>query len=381
MAGRKLSRWHKASAIVPMAILVGAWGAALAGPGTAVSTSTSSAALPDVPEVAITAPATVSGDPGSGAREDLDDILKTLSKTGIPAPALVAYQRAESLLSQADATCRLPWNLVAAIGRVESNHGRIGESSLHADGLVKPGIIGPALNGDNGTTRVPDTDKGKIDGDTVWDRAVGPMQFLPATWEAVGLDADGDGKKNPQDIDDAATAAAVYLCAGAGDLSQRSEASAAVYRYNDSSSYVRKVLAVSEAYAAGDFTQAPDGYGANDQVTSVEDDATIESKGEAAPKEEQPKDKQPAKKSDEKSGAKPGTGDKGASDDDSSGSPGNGGGSSSAPKPSPSPSPSPSPTESGKPGNQQEATLVCLLKGISLLDVPALTKCITNLLK
>lgn len=379
MAGRKLSRWHKASAIVPMAILVGAWGAALAGPGTAVSTGTSPAALPDVPQAAIAAPATVSGDPGSGAREDLDDILKTLSKSGIPAPALVAYQRAESLLSQADPACRVPWNLVAAIGRVESDHGRIGASSLHSDGLAKPSIIGPALNGDNGTARIPDTDKGKIDGDTVWDRAVGPMQFLPATWEAVGLDADGDGKKNPQDIDDAATAAAVYLCAGSGDLSQRSEVSAAVYRYNNSSSYVRKVLAVSEAYAAGDFAPAPDGYGANNQITPADDDATIESKGETAPKDEQPKDKQPAK-SDKTSPAKPGAADTGTGDtggdDDSSGSASNGGGSSSAPKPSPSPSPSP--TESGKPSDDR-LPLKCIAKNVSELKVLGLLKCITGL--
>ena len=45
------------------------------------------------------------------------------------------------------------------------------------------------------------------------------MQFIPSTWAVVGVDADGDGERNPQDIDDAALAAAVYLCSGNEDLS------------------------------------------------------------------------------------------------------------------------------------------------------------------
>ena len=47
------------------------------------------------------------------------------------------------------------------------------------------------------------------------------MQFIPSTWPVVRVDADGDGKRNPQDIDDAALATAVYLCSGKDDLSQR----------------------------------------------------------------------------------------------------------------------------------------------------------------
>ena len=175
--------------------------------------------------------------------------MSTLSTNGIPSAALYSYRRAETLLAKADASCKLPWNLVAAIGRVESNHGRSNGNALSADGLAQPGIYGVPLNG-NGVAKISDTDNGAFDKDTVWDRAVGPMQFIPGTWSNVGVDSDNDGKKNPQDIDDAATAAGIYLCAGTGDLSTDGGARSAVQRYNHSSSYVDLVMKISAAYAA-----------------------------------------------------------------------------------------------------------------------------------
>ncbi len=51
-----------------------------------------------------------------------------------------------------------------------------------------------------------------------WQRATGPLQFIPSTWERWGSDGDGDGVADPQDIDDAAYAAARYLCASGADL-------------------------------------------------------------------------------------------------------------------------------------------------------------------
>ena len=117
--------------------------------------------------------------------------------------------------------------------------------------MARPGIIGIALNGANGTARITDTDFGLMDRDTVYDRAVGPMQFLPGTWRAVGTDADGDRVKNPQDIADAATAAAIYLCSGHADLSGTAGLRAAIMRYNASDSYVRTVTAIAEAYRHG----------------------------------------------------------------------------------------------------------------------------------
>ena len=47
------------------------------------------------------------------------------------------------------------------------------------------------------------------------------MQFIPSTWQVVKVDADGDNKRNPQDIDDAALATAVYLCSGKDNLATR----------------------------------------------------------------------------------------------------------------------------------------------------------------
>ncbi len=85
------------------------------------------------------------------------------------------------------------------------------------------------------------------------------MQFIPSTWSVVGVDADGDGKRNPQDIDDAALATAVYLCSGDDDLSSTAGQRAAVYRYNHSQSYVDLVLRIAAAYTDGDFTSAPNG--------------------------------------------------------------------------------------------------------------------------
>ena len=53
------------------------------------------------------------------------------------------------------------------------------------------------------------------------DRAVGPMQFLPASWARYGADGNGDGVRDPHQLDDAALAAAAYLCAGPGHGQRR----------------------------------------------------------------------------------------------------------------------------------------------------------------
>ncbi len=94
---------------------------------------------------------------------------------------------------------------------------------------------------------VRDTDAGRLDGDRRFDRAVGPMQFLPSTWAAVAVDGDADGTRDVQDIDDAALGSAVYLCAGGGDLSTPAGARAALLRYNHSQAYVARVMAIARA--------------------------------------------------------------------------------------------------------------------------------------
>ncbi|WP_199906842.1 lytic transglycosylase domain-containing protein [Aeromicrobium chenweiae] len=296
MGARKLTRWQKAGALVPMAVLVGAWGAALGNSGLATATGgPSDADVPAVPATAFEQPASVQQTPqGVDRKAGAAGTVATLSTNGIPASALSAYRRAESLLGQADEECQLPWNLVAAIGRVESNHGRTNGNALNADGLAKPGIYGVLLDGKDGRARISDTDDGALDKNSVLDRAVGPMQFIPGTWKSVGVDADNDGTKNPQDIDDAATSAGVYLCAGAGDLSKRSDAAVAVKRYNHSDAYVDLVLKISAAYASGDFTQSPDGLSAAPVLTSNASDQTLTpSERKAAVKAEQKAAKKP----------------------------------------------------------------------------------------
>ena len=83
------------------------------------------------------------------------------------------------------------------------------------------------------------------------------MQFIPSTWSVVGVDADGDAKRNPQDIDDAALAAAVYLCSGNDDLATEPGQRTAVFRYNHSDEYVDLVLSIMNAYLEGDYTSVP----------------------------------------------------------------------------------------------------------------------------
>jgi hypothetical protein len=85
----------------------------------------------------------------------------------------------------------------------------------------------------------------------VYDRAVGPMQFIPSTWSIYGTDGDGDGVANPFDVNDAALTAARYLCAAGGDLRTHQGQVAAVLAYNHSDEYLAQVLALADAYRRG----------------------------------------------------------------------------------------------------------------------------------
>ena len=183
--------------------------------------------------------------------------------SGIPAQALAAYQAAQRLLAQADPGCKIDWALLAGIGKVESDHGRWGRNLLDAAGTAVPGIFGIPLTG-SGVARITDTDGGRYDRDVVYDRAVGPMQFIPGTWKSVGADGNGDGRRDPQNMADAATAAGVYLCSGPGDLTQPGDLTRAVLRYNHSMDYVAKVTSIAASYRAGHSvvpaTALPPGY-------------------------------------------------------------------------------------------------------------------------
>jgi len=114
--------------------------------------------------------------------------------------------------SSADSCPGLSWTVLAAIGDVETHHGRVAGRS-------------PA-------------------------GALGPMQFLPTTWRAYATDGDHDGKVDVHNAPDAIATAARYLCAnGAGN---RETLASAVWNYNHSWAYVARVLAVSSQLAEAD---------------------------------------------------------------------------------------------------------------------------------
>jgi len=177
-------------------------------------------------------------------------VISGLAANGIPNVALNAYRVAAARMANAQPGCGIDWALLAGIGREESDHGRFAGATLNADGTSTPRILGIPLNG-NGTERIGDTDGGRIDGDPVFDRAAGPMQFIPSTWAAYGTDANGDGRADIFNVNDAALSAARYLCAAGGNLRTHAGQVAAVLAYNHSDEYLAQVLALADAYRRG----------------------------------------------------------------------------------------------------------------------------------
>ncbi len=86
-------------------------------------------------------------------------------------------------------------------------------------------------------------------GNPTWDHAVGPMQFIPSTWDDWASDGDGDGVESPNDIDDAALATARYLCADGRDLRSADGWSGGIFSYNHAQEYVAAVHVAASAYA------------------------------------------------------------------------------------------------------------------------------------
>ncbi|MFF2526250.1 lytic transglycosylase domain-containing protein [Streptomyces liangshanensis] len=179
------------------------------------------------------------------------------AEAGIPATVLDAYKKAEQALAETRPDCRLPWQLLAAIGKVESGQARGG--AVDAAGTSTPPILGPVLNG-VGFANIPDTDNGAYDGDSTHDRAVGPMQFIPSTWATSGQDGNGDGRKDPNNIYDAALAAGYYLCAAGRDLTVDADLDKAILSYNHSQDYLNTVRSWLEYYRKGTH-EVPNGSG------------------------------------------------------------------------------------------------------------------------
>lgn len=156
---------------------------------------------------------------------------------GTPQAVLAAAYR--GAVSRAPAGCHLQVAHLAAIGQVES--GSIGGRSVTPDHRVAPAIYGPLLDGGPFAV-IRDSDGGVYDGASDYDRAMGPLQFLPGTWRWAGRDGDGDGRRDPQNVFDAASATADYLCRGGRDLARSGDLRAAVLSYNQSGAYHSAVL-------------------------------------------------------------------------------------------------------------------------------------------
>lgn len=195
----------------------------------------------EVPATALVAASTV-------IRPDAAWVATVAGRTGIPPRALEAYALADLVIDAEQPGCGIGWNTLAGIGAIESDHGRHDGSVLGVDGYPVPAIRGGALDG-NGVAAIADSDGGAWDGDAVWDRAVGPLQFIPETWSHWGADANGDGRADPNQMDDAALAAARYLCAS-GEMTTATGWRAAIFSYNHLDVYVDDVATVAQRYAS-----------------------------------------------------------------------------------------------------------------------------------
>jgi membrane-bound lytic murein transglycosylase B len=182
-----------------------------------------------------------------GIRADPAWTERTAASTDIPARALQAYATAALVVGAEQPECGIGWNTLAGIGAIESGHGSHGGAVLQENGYPDPPIRGIPLDGTQ-SAMIRDTDGGRWDGDTEWDRAVGPMQFIPDTWERWGADANGDGIADPNQIDDAALAAARYLCHG-GEMTSVDGWRTAIFSYNNLEVYVNDVASMANVYA------------------------------------------------------------------------------------------------------------------------------------
>ncbi|MEU8825029.1 hypothetical protein [Streptomyces sp. NPDC048636] len=199
-----------------------------------------------VPRPFVTPPTGKDNSPGAPDANAGEQTKPPSSELTLPTLVYRAYLRAQTRLAQSQPDCHLTWPVLAGIGKVESNHARGG--ALTATGDTVSPIVGPALNG-SGFAPIRDTDDGRYDGDTQWDRAVGPMQFIPSTWTVWGTDGNNDGTSGPDNMHDAAVTAGRYLCANGRDLAEPDQLRSAILSYNNSAEYATTVLWWIAGYA------------------------------------------------------------------------------------------------------------------------------------
>ncbi len=161
--------------------------------------------------------------------------------------ALDAYWKAAQAIAFGKPRCGITWWALAGIGRVEGHHGTFGGAQVQGNGDTTKPIVGITLDGINDTAVIGDTDGGKYDGDPNFDHAVGPMQFIPSTWERWKGDGNGDGIDDPNNMYDATLGAANYLCAS-GPMVSDDDLTRGYFSYNHSDDYAAAVLADAQYY-------------------------------------------------------------------------------------------------------------------------------------
>lgn len=174
--------------------------------------------------------------------------LATVDGVDFTLVALDAYHRAARTVDADDPACGIRWWALAGISRVEGHHGTYGGAALDPRGDATRRIIGIQLNGTNETAVVGDSDGGALDGDPAFDRAVGPMQFIPQTWQRFASDGNEDGDATPFNMYDATLAAARYLCTASKGLGDDGGLRSAYFSYNHSDAYVDHVLRFARGY-------------------------------------------------------------------------------------------------------------------------------------
>ncbi|MBN4925721.1 lytic murein transglycosylase [Hoyosella rhizosphaerae] len=179
------------------------------------------------------------------------------NELGIPVQSMQAYGNAARVMEVTNPACGISWTTLAGIGAIESWHGTYEGATINEHGQVEPPIRGIPLDGRPGIAEIPDTDGGELDGDTEFDRAMGPMQFIPSTWRIWGSDGNGNGHADPDNLEDATLSAARYLCASGGDLRNPVGWRTAILAYNFSEEYLEAVHERAVRYSRDVYVPEP----------------------------------------------------------------------------------------------------------------------------
>ena len=131
-------------------------------------------------------------------------------------------------------SCRVDPAVLDGVIWSVSSGGDIQGRFYRSNGELSSGLFGQLGDGSRPNhATLPDTDEGVLDGNTEWDRPVGPLQILPTTWQTYRVDGNNDGVLNPQNLWDSAATAANVLCENGAGTGGADEAALRVYTGSD----------------------------------------------------------------------------------------------------------------------------------------------------